>query len=112
MKKSSDHLGVKIVGGLKERSTAWAGASLLMDLFRQLEMDEAADRVLPAKKSSKGLKPGQMVEGFVLLSALGGECIDDMQLLRDDEGLAGMLRYQPPAPETARQWLDGFHDEA
>ena len=112
MKKSSEHLGVKIVGGLKETSTAWAGASLLMDLFRQLEMDEAADRVLPAKKSSKGLKPGQMVEGFVLLSALGGECIDDMKRLRDDEGLAGMLSYQPPAPETARQWLDGFHDEA
>ena len=75
MKKSSEHLGVKIVGGLKETSTAWAGASLLVDLFRQLELGEAADRVLPAKKSSKGLRPGQMVESFVLLSALGGESV-------------------------------------
>ena len=85
---------------------------MLVDLFRQLELGEASDRVLPAKKSSKGLRPGQMVESFVLLSALGGECIDDMKRLRDDDGLAGMLGYQPPAPETARQWLDGFHDEA
>ena len=112
MKKSSEHLGVKIVGGLKETFTAWAGVSLLVDLFRQLEMGEAADRVLPAKKSSKGLRYGQMVESFVLLSALGGECIDDMKRLRDDEGLTGMLGYQAPAPETARQWLDTFHDEA
>ncbi len=112
MKKPSDRLGVKIVGGLKETSTAWAGASLLVDLFRRLEMGTAADRVLPEKRSSKGLKHGQMVESFVLLSALGGECVDDMKRLRDDEGLAGILGYQPPAPETARQWLDTFHDEA
>jgi hypothetical protein len=112
MKKSSDRLGVKIVGGLKETSTPWAGASLLVDLFRKLELGQAADRVLPAKKSNKGLRHGQMVESFVLLSALGGECIDDMKRLRDDEGLAGMLDYRPPAPETARQWLDTFHDES
>ena len=111
MKQPSERLGVKIVGGLKEVSTPWGGASLLMDLFRKLEMDQLANHVLPAKKSSKGLNQGQMVESFVLLSSLGGECIDDMQHLRDDEGLAGILAYKPPAPETARQWLDGFHDE-
>lgn len=48
----------------------------------------------------------------MLLSALGGECIEDMQRLRDDAGLSGMLGYPPPAPETARQWLDRFHDES
>ena len=112
MKKPSDRLGVKIVGGLKETSTAWAGVSLLVDLYRQLGMSEAVDRVLPAKRSSKGLRHGQMVESFVLLSTLGGECVDDMKRLRDDEGLAGILGYRPPAPETARQWLDTFHDEA
>jgi len=111
MKQSSERLGVKIVGGLKEVSTPWAGTSLLMDLFRKLEMGQLAIHVLPAKKSSKGLNQGQMVESFVLLSSLGGECVDDMQHLRDDEGLAGILAYKPPAPETARQWLDGFHDE-
>lgn len=112
MKQQKDLLGVKIVGGLRETSTPWAGASLLVDLFRHLNMGEAVDKVLPAKGSSKGLKHGQMVESFVLLSALGGDCIDDMKRLRDDAGLAGMLGYRPPAPETARQWLDGFHEEA
>jgi hypothetical protein len=111
MKQPSERLGVKIVGGLKEVSTPWAGTSLLVDLFRKLEMGQLANQVLPAKKSSKGLSQGQMVESFVLLSSLGGECIEDMQHLRDDAGLSGMLAYKPPAPETARQWLDGFHDE-
>ena len=52
-----------------------------------------------------------MVESFVLLSALGGDCIEDMERLRQDEGLGTMLGYCPPALETARQWLDKFHDE-
>ncbi len=112
MKRSSERLGVKIIGGLQERSTPWSGASLVVDLFRRLEMDQVCDKVLPAKGSAKGLKHGQMVESFVLLSALGGECVDDMKRLRDDAGLAGILGYRPPAPETARQWLDGFHDKS
>ena len=53
-----------------------------------------------------------MVESFVLLSAPGGDCIDDMERLRDDKGLEAMLGYQPPAPETSRQWLDKFHDDS
>jgi hypothetical protein len=32
MKPSQEVLGVKIVGGLKEASTPWAGASLLVEL--------------------------------------------------------------------------------
>lgn len=112
MKKPAELLGVKIVGGLKEVSTAWGGVSLLVDLFRKLEMDQIANKVLSAKKSSKGLNPGQMVESLVLLGALGGECLDDMKRIRADEGLAEILSYKPPAPETARQWLDSFHDES
>jgi hypothetical protein len=111
MKQPSGLLNIGITGGLKEVSTAWAGSSLLIELFRKLELDQIANRVLPTKRTSKGLKAGQMVESFILLSALGGECVDDMKRLRNDEGLREMLGYQPPAAETARQWLDSFHDE-
>jgi hypothetical protein len=112
MKQRDEVLGVKIVGGLREASTPWAGASLLVELFRRSGVDAVANKVLPAKGSAKGLKQGQTVESFVLLSVLGGDCVEDMQRLRDDAGLSGVLGYQPPAPETARQWLDRFHDES
>jgi hypothetical protein len=72
---------------------------------------DAGDRALPKKKTAKGLSQGQMTESFVLLSALGGECVEDMERLRWDKGLEAMLGYQIPAAETARQWLDKFHDE-
>ena len=96
---------------LHEVHTAWAGATLLIDLLRKLEMDQIGNKVLPTKKSSKGLEQGQILKSVVLISALGGECLDDMRRLRDDAGLEEILSYRPPAPETARQWLANFHDE-
>ena len=100
--KNRSSLGVILTGGLKEDVTPWAGAALLVELYHKAGVEAAAERALPRKKSSKGLKEGQMVESFVLLSALGGDCIDDMERLREDRGLEAMLGYRPPAPETAR----------
>ena len=111
MESFRGHLGVTVTGGLEEVVTPWAGASVLVESYRRYGVGDAADRVLPRKKTSKGLSQGQMTESFVLLSALGGECIEDIERLRQDKGLEAMLGYQMPAPETARQWLDKFHDE-
>jgi len=111
MSKSRSSLGVTLTGGLKEEATSWAGAALLVELYPKVGVEAAVKRALPKKKSPRGLSQEQMVESFMLLSALGGDCIDDMERLRQDKGLEAMLSYRPPAPETARQWLDKFHDE-
>jgi hypothetical protein len=111
MKGFRGHLGVTVTGGLEEVVTPWAGASTLIEAYRSNGVGEAADRALPGKKTAKGLSQSQMTESFILLSALGGECVEDIEKLRQDEGLGAMLGYQVPAAETARQWLDRFHDE-
>jgi hypothetical protein len=104
-------LDIDLRGGLTDAVTPHAGAALLIDLGRRSGVLAAAERHLPAKKSSKGLGQGQFVEAFVLLSALGGDCLDDFDGLRRDRGLAALLGYDLPAASTARQWLDRFHDE-
>jgi len=109
--RNRSSLGVILTGGFEEDVTPWAGAALLVELCLKSEVEAAAERTLPHKKSPKGLRQGQMVESFVLLSVLGGDCIEDMERLGQDKGLEAMLGYCPPAPETARQWLDKFHDE-
>ncbi len=110
-KENLSFLGVELTGGLDEKVTAWGGASLLVDLGRRCGAMDTAEGALPKKKSAKGLTQRQAVESFVLLSALGGDCVEDMERLRSDEGLVEILGYTPPAAETARQWLDRFHDE-
>ena len=111
-RRRKSKLSIGLAGGLTSVHTAFAGASLLIETYRQAGIGDQAERVLPQKRSPKGLTPGQMVECVVVGSALGMECLEDIERLRQDQGLSGMLGYQPPAPETARQWLDRFHEEA
>lgn len=105
-------IALPIAGGLEEVGTPRGGAAALISLGRQSNVMAAAAKHLPPKQSPKGLGQDQMVESFVLLSALGGECLDDFTHLRKDPGLAAILGYDLPAPSTARQWLDRFHEEA
>ena len=44
--------------------------ALLAELYRKAGVEAATKRGLPRKKSSRGLRQKQMVELFVLLSAL------------------------------------------
>jgi hypothetical protein len=111
MKVKKPLLGVKVTGGLAGTMTAWAGLSPLVMLERKCGLVELGNKVLPRKTSTSGLRSGQVMESFVLLSVMGGECYEDMERLRGDVGLAQMLGYTPPAAATARQWLDKFHDE-
>ncbi len=99
-KEVSGVLGVELAPGLEEATTPYAGISLLIELIRRCGVDTVSNRVLATKK---GLSAGQMVECFVLLGALGGECLEDFAILRQDVGLEALLGYRPPAVETARQ---------
>jgi hypothetical protein len=103
-------LDIDFLGGLTEEVTPHAGVALLVELGRRSGVMAAAERHLPKRRSSKGLGEGQLVESFVLLSALGGDCLDDFDGLRRDYGLATLVGYHLPAASTARQWLDRFHD--
>jgi hypothetical protein len=105
-------LDIDLRGGLTDQVTPHAGTALLVDRIRRSGVPAAAQRHLPSKRSSKGLDQGRMAEAFVVLSALGGECLDDFEHLRRDQGLAALLGYQLPAAATARQWLDRFHEPA
>jgi hypothetical protein len=55
MKKKTPLPGVKLTGGLEEEMTSWAGVSLAIKLWRKCGAMAAAERVLPQKKSSKGI---------------------------------------------------------
>lgn len=110
-KPLANALDIDLAGGLTEEVTPHAGVALLVELGRRSGVMAAAAKYLPAKKSAKGLGQDQMVESFVLLSALGGDCVDDFDGLRRDYGLRALVGYTLPAAATARQWLDRFHEE-
>ena len=95
-KPLANALDIDFRGGLTDKVTPHAGVALLIETARRSGVIAAAEHALPAKTSPKGLRQGEMVEALVLLSALGGDCIDDLDGLRRDQGLRGASAKSDP----------------
>jgi hypothetical protein len=91
--------------------TAWGGIPLAVQAFRSLGAPASVARHMHLKQRERGYDEATMVESFVVLNALGGECLDDFAHLREDAGLKAMLGHEVPSPETARKFLNQFHAE-
>jgi hypothetical protein len=92
--------------------TAHAGLPLVIEAFRSLGLAQAVREHLHFKQRLRGYAEATCVETLVALLAAGGECVDDVRVLRADRGLL-RLWGKPglPAAETLRGFLNRFHDE-
>jgi hypothetical protein len=95
-----------------EKLTAWGGAALLVQAIRSLDVPGSTARHVQVKQRQRGLSEGEYVESLVVLHALGGDCVDDLNRLREDAGIQEVLGYAPPSPEAARKFLNHFHEDA
>ncbi|MGB7720406.1 MAG: hypothetical protein WBL65_10935, partial [Bryobacteraceae bacterium] len=97
---------------LEECVTAYAGIPLFVQAARSLDVPRLVKQHLQIKQRDRGLDEAGYVESFLVLNALGGDCIEDFERLREDEGLAEMLGHEVPSCAAARKFLYGFHDES
>jgi hypothetical protein len=98
---------------LRGACSARAGLAGVSRVYRSLKLPgSCAANLRGIKNRQRGLEEGQTVESLVLLHAAGGECMDDMDRLREDEGLEKILGYRPPASRSIKDFLERFHDEA
>lgn len=95
----------------REMLTGFAGAPLLIQAFRSLGGPAAVSEHVQVKQRDRGYDEATLVESFLLLNAMGGECLDDFERLRADEGLSELIGHGIPSPEAARKFLYEFHDE-
>ncbi len=65
-----------------------------------------------SNNGSGGLDEAGYEESFLALNALGGDCLEDFERLREDEGLAQILGHGVPNCEAARKFLYQFHDDS
>lgn len=93
--------------------TARAGLPLVVETMRALGLDAAVTDHVHVRQRRSGFTEVEMVEAFVLLLASGGDCLDDFSVLGGDQGLLRLLEKEKlPSPDSARQFLRSFHDEA
>ena len=93
------------------RLTCWGGVPLLVRAFRSLGLPQSVQRNVPVKQRQRGYDEATFVESFLILNAVGGECLEDFDRLREDGGLAEMIGHQIPSPEAARKFLYQFHED-
>ncbi|MCC6345200.1 MAG: IS1380 family transposase [Bryobacterales bacterium] len=96
---------------LEETVTAYGGIPLLLRAARSLDVGGMVKRCLHLKQRQRGFDEASYVESFLVLNAVGGECLEDFDRLREDDGLRQMLGHEVPSPEAARKFLYQFHDE-
>jgi hypothetical protein len=97
---------------LEECVTAYAGIPLFVQAARSLDVPGRSKQHLEIKQRDRGLDEGSYVESFLVLNALGGDCLEDFERLREDEGLAEILGHSIPSCAAARKFLYEFHDES
>lgn len=90
--------------------TARAGLSAVSRVLRSLGVPGRCDSHVVVKRRARGFTAGQHVESLVLLHAAGGDCMDDMETLREDEGVTKMLGYTVPSARCVGDFLESFHD--
>ncbi len=90
--------------------TSFGGLPLVMETFRALGLPQSIQKHLPLLQRQGKYQETDYVESFVSVFAGGGDCVDDFELLRSDEGLK-KLGLRVPSPEAVRCFLNAFHEE-
>ena len=91
------------VSTTKQAITSFAGLPLLLGMARSLGLEEELN-TLPIKKRERGYKPAESTLALMALLQSGGKALDDVSLLRGDEGLHELLG-EIPAANTLGEYL-------
>lgn len=85
-----------------------SGLIFFEKLWKELKLDKKLRRLLPKKQKQRGISQIMKFKAILLSFALGNDCIDDLEDLRNDEFFKSLIGGQLPA-RTAGDFLAKFH---
>ena len=92
--------------------TPRAGLVSLAELARGMGLPEVVAQTVQVKQRARGFTDWEAIESFVLLVGGGGECPEDLSVLRNDRAFSDLVGHEFPSPSSGRKYLYGFHDDA
>lgn len=99
------------VGFTSQRISSFSGLPLVAQVGERFNVWADIDRSVCLKKRRRGHAVSEAVMDIALLMVGGGECLDDLRMLRADEGLKELLgRPGFLAPTTAGEMLRRFSE--
>jgi hypothetical protein len=89
-----------------ESLTAHSGLALIGEYLRAMGVRELIDHELPRPGSATGYEPSAHVLPLVLMLAGGGRTLEDLRVLRNDEGLRALVQLEDmPSSDATGDWL-------
>lgn len=98
--------------GSGEAVTAQAGLTLMVEATRALGFDEGVARHFRIAKRKRGFSAAAKLEALMLLLAAGGDRVEDIRVLSDDQGLLRLLEQPLPSPDALLDLLNACDDPA
>jgi hypothetical protein len=71
--------------------TALGGLPVYLDMARVMDLAGSIDRHVGVRKHSQGWTDSQVVMSLILMNIAGGDCVDDLKILEQDEGFRKVL---------------------
>ena len=93
------------VGETNEKVTGFPGVVPLANLGEQLGLFDDLDTLLPAKQRNRGFANSAAVFDLMCIPLSGAECIEDLDRLRKDRGLARLMGRPVMSSRTAHDFL-------
>lgn len=94
----------------KEEVTARAGLALVIEVSRALGLEDVIDREVTVAQRQRRFSDTDKMEAFFLLIAAGGDRVEDIRILSEDEGLLSLLDRKLPSPDVLLDFLQAFDD--
>lgn len=89
-----------------ESLTAHSGLVLFGEYLRAMGVAGLIDHELPRPGSAAGYEPSAHVLPLVLMLAGGGRTLEDLRILRNDDGLRALLQLEEmPSSDATGDWL-------
>lgn len=94
--------------GNGEAVTAHAGLPLVVEAARAVRLEEVVEAKLNVAKRQRGFSETEKLEALLLLVAGGGDRIEDIRILAEDQGLVRLLDRELPSPDALLDFLCAF----
>jgi len=89
-----------------ESLTAYGGLALVGEYLRAMGVGELIDHELPRPGSAAGYNPSVHVLPLILMLSGGGRTLEDLRVLRNDQGLRSLLQLEEmPSSDATGDWL-------
>lgn len=90
----------------KDKLTSRGGLVLVDTINRQIGLTNKIDQHFKKPGSNRGFQPSSFVYSLLLMFLEGGQCLDDLKHIRQDQALRSVLGLgKVPSSDTMGDWL-------